>query len=125
MNALSDLLPQKAIAPVVALSGINPRKKVNAITKDERKALLQVIRCLTILPVAHRPIKEAIITKGGVAVKDVDPSLMASKKCKGLFFAGEILDVDAYTGGFNLQIAFATAYLAAQAAAQDAMLENI
>lgn len=119
INALSDLLPLKAIEPVVRLSGIDPRKKVNAITKEERASLLSVIRSLTIEPVSHRPIKEAIVTKGGVAVKEVDPGSMASKKCEGLYFAGEILDVDAYTGGFNLQIAFATAHLAAMAMAQN------
>lgn len=113
INALSDLLPLKAIEPVVRLSGIDPRKKVNAITKEERKALLDVIRQLTLHPVSHRPIKEAIITKGGVSVKEVDPGSMASKICEGLYFAGEVLDIDAYTGGFNLQIAFSTAHLAA------------
>lgn len=117
INALSDLLPLKAIEPVVRLSGIDPRKKVNVITKDERKALLDVIRGLTLEPIAHRPIKEAIITKGGVSVKEVDPGSMASKKCEGLYFAGEVLDVDAYTGGFNLQIAFSTAHLAAMSVA--------
>ncbi len=118
INALSDLLPLKAIEPVVRLSGIDPRKKVNAITKEERKALLDVIRGMTLEPVAHRPIKEAIITKGGVSVKEVEPGRMASKKCHGLYFAGEVLDVDAYTGGFNLQIAFSTAQLAAEAVAE-------
>lgn len=120
INALSDLLPLKAIEPVVLLSGIDPRKKVNAITKEERRALVSVIRKLTLYPVAHRPIKEAIVTKGGVSVKEVNPGTMASKKCEGLYFAGEVLDVDAYTGGFNLQIAFATAHLAAISAV-DAM----
>ena len=113
INALSDLLPLKAIEPVVKLSSIDPRKKVNAITKEERKKLGEVIQKLTLHPTTHRPIKEAIVTKGGVSVKQVNPKTMQSKLCEGLYFAGELLDVDAYTGGFNLQIAFSTARLAA------------
>ena len=119
INALSDLLPLKAIQPIITISGIDPRKKVNAITKEERKALVDAIRCMTLEPVTHRPIKEAIVTKGGVSVKEVDPGHMASKKCQGLYFAGEVLDVDAYTGGFNLQIAFSTAHLAALSVVDD------
>ena len=113
INALSDLLPLKAIEPVVKLSGIAPRKKVNVITKEERRKLGEVIQKLTLHPTTHRPIKEAIVTKGGVSVKEVNPKTMQSKLCRGLYFAGELLDVDAYTGGFNLQIAFSTAHLAA------------
>ncbi len=117
VNALGDLLPQKAIEPVVELSGIDPRRKVNGITKEERNALATVLQDLVVTPVRPRPIAEAIITKGGIKVGEVDPKTMQSKIVPGLYFAGEILDLDAYTGGFNLQIAFSTARLAAQSAA--------
>ena len=116
INALSDLLPVKAIEPVVELSGIDPRVKVNAITKEQRHALASVLHCIKVKPVRTRPIAEAIVTKGGIKVGEVDPKTMQSKLVDGLYFAGEILDVDAYTGGFNLQIAFSTARLAAQSA---------
>ena len=116
INALSDLLPVKAIEPVVELSGIDPRVKVNAITKEQRKALASVLHCIRLHPVRTRPIAEAIVTKGGVKVSEVDPKTMQSKMASGFYFAGEVLDVDAYTGGFNLQIAFSTARLAAQSA---------
>jgi predicted Rossmann fold flavoprotein len=116
INALSDLLPVKAIEPVVELSGIDPRVKVNAITKEQRKALASVLHCIKLHPVRTRPIAEAIVTKGGVKVSEVDPKTMQSKLAAGFYFAGEVLDVDAYTGGFNLQIAFSTARLAAQSA---------
>ena len=119
INALGDLLPLKAIEPVVKLSGIDPRKKVNTITREERRALGSVIRCLCIEPTHFRPIAEAIVTKGGISVKEVSPKTMESKLVPGLYFAGEVLDVDAYTGGFNLQIAFATAHLAAMAVMQE------
>ncbi len=114
INALGDLLPLKAIEPVVLLSGIDPRRKVNSITREERRALAGVLHDLTIHPVRPRPIDEAIVTKGGVTVSEVEPGTMASKRVPGLYFAGEVLDVDAYTGGFNLQIAFSTGRLAAQ-----------
>ena len=116
INALSDLLPVKAIEPVVELSGIDPRQKVNTITKEQRRALVAVLHGIRIRPVRPRPIAEAIVTKGGVKVSEVDPKTMASRCTDGLYFAGEVLDVDAYTGGFNLQIAFSTARLAAQSA---------
>ncbi len=114
INALGDLLPLKAIEPVVELSGIDPRCKVNAITREERRALAAVLQDLTVIPVRPRPIAEAIITKGGIKVSEVNPGTMESKLVSGLYFAGEILDVDAYTGGFNLQIAFSTARLAGE-----------
>ncbi len=114
VNSLSDLLPLKAIEPVVELSGISPRKKVNSITREERRALLQTIKCIKIPLTGLRPIEEAIITKGGVSVKEIDPKTMESKLVKGLYFAGEVLDLDAYTGGFNLQIAFSTAVLSGE-----------
>ena len=116
-NALSDLLPQKLIAPLIALSAIDARKKVNAITKEERAALLSLLKGLPITVRGARPIDEAIITKGGVALNEVSPKTMESKMIKGLYFAGEVLDLDAYTGGFNLQIAFSTAVLAGENAA--------
>lgn len=116
-NALGDLLPQKLIPVVISLSGIDPRKKVNSVTREERRALAQVIRGLRVHLCGFRPINEAIITKGGVAVSEISPKTMASKKCEGLYFAGEVIDVDAYTGGFNLQIAFSTGVLAGESAA--------
>ncbi len=117
INALGDLLPLKAIEPVVELSGIDPRRKVNSIQKDERHALAVVLHDLVVTPIRPRPIAEAIVTKGGISVKEVDPKTMQSRLVPGLYFAGEVLDLDAYTGGFNLQIAFSTARLAAQSVA--------
>ena len=118
MNSLGDLLPQKMIPVVIALSGIPSRKKVNSITKEERAALCRVISDLTIEICGFRPISEAIVTKGGISVKEISPKTMESKLCAGLFFAGEVIDLDAYTGGFNLQIAFSTGVLAGESAAQ-------
>ena len=116
-NALGDLLPQKLIAPLVQRSGIDARKKVNAITKEERRVLLQLLKGLPVCVRGFRPIAEAIVTRGGVALGEISPKTMASKKVGGLYFAGEVLDLDAYTGGFNLQIAFSTAVLAGESAA--------
>lgn len=118
LNALSDLLPQKLIEPLVERSGIDGRKKVNAVTKEERKSFLALLKGLTVSVKGFRPIEEAIITKGGVALSEIDPRTMASKKVEGLYFAGEVMDLDAYTGGFNLQIAFSTAVLAGEGAAE-------
>jgi len=123
LNALCDLLPQKLIAPMVDLSGIDGRKKVNAITKEERRHFLSLLKRLPITVKGTRPIAEAIITKGGVSTAEITPSTMQAKRCKNLFFAGEVLDLDAYTGGFNLQIAFSTAVLAGENAAFAAMEE--
>ena len=117
INSLDALLPQKMIDAVVGLSGIDPRKKVNSITKEERERLVSVIKNIEIPLVAFRSIDEAIITKGGVSVNEISPKTMESKLVKGLYFAGEVLDLDAYTGGFNLQIAFSTATLAGENAA--------
>lgn len=111
-NSLGELLPQKLIPVIINLSGISPVKKVNQITKEERKKLLNVIKNLEININGFMPIDMAIITCGGVDVKQVDPKTMQSKLISNLFFAGEVLDIDAYTGGFNLQIAFSTAYVA-------------
>ena len=119
INALSDLLPSKLIPVAVGLSGIDPRKKVNSVTREERAALCSVIRDLRISIDGFRPIAEAIITKGGVETKEIDPKTMQSRICSGLYFAGEIIDVDAYTGGYNLQIAFSTGYLAGRCAATE------
>lgn len=116
-NALSDLLPQKMIGVVVSRCGIDPHKKVNSITKEERYNLLHTLKCFSIRLSGFRPISEAIITKGGIKVGEINPKTMESKLCAGLYFAGEIIDVDAYTGGFNLQIAFSTGTLAGENAA--------
>ena len=116
-NALSDLLPQKLIAPLVHLSGIDARKKVNAITREERLSLLSLLKALPVKIRGFRPIAEAIVTKGGISLAEISPRTMASKKMHGLYFAGEVVDLDAYTGGFNLQIAFSTAVLAGESAA--------
>ena len=117
INALDDLLPKKLIPVIVSLSGIDGRKKVNSITKEEREALIDAITDLKIRIDGTRPIAEAIITKGGISVKEINPASMASRLCEGLYFAGEVIDVDAYTGGFNLQIAFSTGHLAGESAA--------
>ncbi len=120
-NALGDLLPSKMIDVVVSRSGIDPRKKVNSITKQEREKLLLVLKCFSVSLKGFRPISEAIVTKGGVDVREVNPKTMESKLCRGLYFAGEVLDVDAYTGGFNLQIAFSTGVLAGENAAYNSL----
>ena len=111
-NSLSKLLPAKMIPVIVRLSGISPDKQVNSVTKQERAALVELLKHLTVTVKKFRPISEAIITSGGVKVSEVSPKTMESKLVSGLFFAGEVLDVDAYTGGFNLQIAFSTAVTA-------------
>lgn len=111
-NSLSQLLPSKLIPVIVKLSEISPHKKVNEITKEERLKLVELIKNLTLHISGTRPISEAIITSGGVSVLEINPKTMESKLVDGLYFAGEIIDVDAYTGGFNLQIAFSTAYAA-------------
>ncbi len=112
INSLDALLPKKLIPLIVKLSGIDERKKVNSITKDERHRFVKLLKSLDFTIVSKRPVSEAIITSGGVCTKEINPATMQSKLCDGLFFAGEVIDVDAYTGGFNLQIAFSTAYLA-------------
>lgn len=117
INALDDLLPQKMIAPYIKLCGIDPRKKVNSITREEREKMVRILKGIRVKLVGFRPIEEAIVTRGGVSVKEIDPKTMQSKLVEGLYFAGEVLDVDAYTGGFNLQIAFSTATVAGTSAA--------
>lgn len=119
INALGGLLPSKLIEPFVDYVGIDGRRKVNSITKEERKRILCALKSLDIPLNGMRPIKEAIITSGGIEVKEISPKNMQSKLVPGLYFAGEMIDVDAYTGGFNLQIAFATGHLAGSSAACD------
>lgn len=111
-NSLNKLLPQKLIQPIINKSSINPNKKVNEITKEERRRLVKLLKEFIIEIKRFRPIEEAIITSGGINIKEINPKTMESKKIKGLYFAGEIIDVDAYTGGFNLQIAYSTGYVA-------------
>ncbi len=113
-NSLVKLLPSKLIPIVVKRSAIAHDKRVNQITREERQALVHTIKHLDYTLLRLRPIDEAIITRGGVKVSEIDPKTMQSKLCEGLYFIGEVLDVDAYTGGFNLQIAFATAHSCAQ-----------
>lgn len=112
-NSLNDLLPKQLIPTIVKLSKIDPYIKVNQISKEERKNLVHLIKHISFTVKNYRPIEEAIITSGGVKTSEINSSTMESKLVSGLYFAGEVIDVDAYTGGFNLQIAFSTAYLAA------------
>ena len=111
-NSLDKLLPKKLIDSVIYESKINPEKRVNEITKQERKNLIKVLKSFKLTIKGFRPIDEAIITSGGIDVKEINPKTMESKIVKGLYFAGEIIDVDSYTGGFNLQIAYSTGHLA-------------
>ena len=104
---------------IAELSGIPADTKVDEVTKEQRRALGQLLKRLTLHISRFRPVEEAIITRGGVSVKEINPNTMESRLCPGLYFAGEIIDCDAYTGGFNLQIAFSTAYSAALAASQN------
>lgn len=111
-NALNGLFPTKLIPVMITLSGINPDKKVNEVTREERRSFAQLIKNLPLTVTGTRSFAEAIITQGGVSVKEVNPSTMESKRVQGLYFAGELLDLDAMTGGFNLQIAWSTGHLA-------------
>lgn len=111
-NSLNNLLPQKLIEPVIRISGISANKQVNEITKEERLKLVGLLKNFTVTISGFRPIEEGIVTSGGISVKEINPKTMESKLIKGLFFAGEIIDVDAYTGGFNLQIAYSTGFTA-------------
>ena len=111
INSLSKLLPNKLIPVIVKLSGIEPSEKVNQITKVQRQNLVSLLKNFTVNISDFRPINEAIITSGGVDVKEINPNTMGSKIVDNLYFAGEVIDVDAYTGGFNLQVAFSTGYL--------------
>lgn len=111
-NSLDDLLPKKLIDAIIRFSEIDPDKKVNLITREERKKLVHLLQNFTLEIKGLRPIAEAIVTAGGVSVKEIDPSTMQSKLISNLYFAGEIIDVDAYTGGYNIQIALSTGFLA-------------
>ena len=111
-NSLDKLLPQKLIPVIIERSGINPNKKVNEINKKERHRLVNLLKNFEVTIRGFRPIDEAIVTSGGINIKEINPKTMESKLVDGLYFAGEIIDVDAYTGGFNLQIAYSTGYTA-------------
>lgn len=111
-NALTDLLPRSMIPVVLELSDVSPNLQANSLTKQQRRKMVEMLKAFPVEIVGKRPVSEAIITSGGVKVSEIDPKTMESKKISGLFFAGEIIDCDAYTGGFNLQIAWATAYAA-------------
>ena len=115
-NALGKLLPKSLIPAVVLLSGIDPEKKVHDLLKEERSVLVQLLKAFPMTVVGSRGFNEAVITKGGIEVRDIDPGTMESRLVKNLYFAGEVLDVDAYTGGYNLQIAWSTGVLAGKSA---------
>ena len=115
-NALCDLLPSSMIKPVITKAGLTETKKINSVTQKERRALLETLKGFTVTISGTRPIAEAIVTSGGVAVSEISPGTMQCKKWENLYFAGEVIDVDAYTGGFNLQIAYSTGMKAAESA---------
>lgn len=119
-NALDELLPQKLIPVMIDLSGVDPFKEVHQVTRAERLHLVQLLKALQLTVKRPRPMAEAIVTAGGVSTKELDPKTMESKKVPGLFFIGEMVDVDAYTGGFNLQVAFAMGFVAGNEAARQA-----
>ena len=119
INSLGALLPRLMIPVVVDRTGIPPETRVHDITKAQRRALLETIKRFDVPISGTRPVSEAIVTSGGIKVSEINPSTMGSKKCPGLYFAGEVIDVDAYTGGFNLQIAWATGHMAGTHAALD------
>lgn len=118
-NALADLFPNSLILPLLHRAGIAPSIRANSLTRQQRRALLEQTKGFSIPIRAKRPVEEAIVTRGGVSVKEIDPKTMQSKRIHGLYFAGEVIDCDAYTGGFNLQIAWATARAAALAIANE------
>ncbi len=118
INSLDDLLPKALIPVIVSLSGIDAHKAVNEITREERSELVRLLKHFPLTAVGVRPVEEAIVTSGGVKVSEINPSTMESKLVKGLYFAGEVIDVDGYTGGYNLQAAFSTGYLAGMNAAE-------
>ncbi len=113
-NSFSKLLPRKIIIPVLKRWGVAFDRKCNSITKDERRRLVEILKCFSVEISGFRPVEEAIITSGGVKTSEINPKTMESKLVKGLYFAGEVIDCDAYTGGFNLQIAWSTGYLAGE-----------
>ncbi|HKM33729.1 MAG TPA: aminoacetone oxidase family FAD-binding enzyme, partial [Lachnospiraceae bacterium] len=115
-NALGGLLPVRLIPIIISLSGISPDKKTGEITKEERKEFIGLLKKMPLTVTGCRGFAEAVITQGGISINKVNPSTMESKLVQGLFFAGEVLDLDALTGGFNLQIAWSTGYLAGSSA---------
>ena len=117
-NALTDLLPRSMIPVMLRRIGVPGELQANSLTKQQRRALVEALKAFTLDITGKRPVEEAIITSGGIKISEIDPKTMASKLVRGLYFAGEIIDCDAYTGGFNLQIAWATAYAAAMASKQ-------
>ena len=123
-NALCDLFPAKLIPVIIQRSGIDPARKVHSVTRAQRKRLCELTKAFEIAIAGPRPIEEAIITRGGVSTREIDPATMESKKIPGLFFAGELIDCDAYTGGFNLQIAWATGHAAGLGAAKKLGKDN-
>ena len=118
INALNFLLPKKLVPVIVSLSGIPMDTKVNSVTREQRAKLVYLLKHFTVTVTDFRPIEEAVVTSGGVKTSEIDPKTMQSKLIDGLYFAGEVIDFDAYTGGFNLQIAFSTGHLAGESAAQ-------
>ncbi len=124
INALNSLLPKKLVPVIVKLSGISLSTKVNQITKEQRKSLAMLLKGMCITVTGFRPVAEAIITSGGVDISQINPKTMESKLINGLYFAGEVIDADAYTGGFNLQIAFSTGRLAGLSAAEAVINER-
>ena len=117
LNSLDELLPKSMIPVVVELSGIEPHKQVNAVTREERAGLVVLLKAFPLTVIGTGSLDEAIITRGGISVKEIDPKTMRIKKSQNLYAAGELIDVDAFTGGFNLQIAWSTAHAAAEAIA--------
>ena len=111
-NALTDLLPRSMIPVILRRLEIDPNLQANSLTKQKRRGLVELLKAFSVEITGKRPVAEAIITSGGIRVSEIDPKTMQSKKVPGLYFAGEIIDCDAYTGGFNLQIAWATAHAA-------------
>ena len=110
-NSLDKLLPKKMIEPIIEITKIDGEKRINEITKEERKRIIKILKNFELTINGFRPIEEAIITSGGINIKEINPKTMESKIIKGLHFAGEIIDLDAFTGGFNLQIAWSTGYV--------------
>ena len=117
-NALTDLLPRSMIPVVLKRLEIDPGMQANALTKQKRRCMVELLKGFSLEITGKRPVAEAIITSGGTKTSEIDPKTMESKLVSGLYFAGEVIDCDGYTGGFNLQIAWATAYAAGHAAAE-------
>ena len=117
LNGMKDLLPQRLIPVVLDQAYLDEEKPVNQISKEERKRLVEVLKGLSVSITGTRPLAEAIVTAGGVSIKEIEPKTLRSKLWQGLYFAGEVIDIDGYTGGYNLQAAFSTGYAAGTAAA--------